>query len=126
MGRFFMRQKGDFMRADVSLALRADIAASVFCNADYSDIEFLALTPAPKTDEDLEALAPQIQARALRVVGVMGRVNGVPQIAWRDLPQYPSCFSALRAAFLRYCNRLESGDEVEWLEALYALSDTRF
>jgi hypothetical protein len=116
------------MRDDVALAFRSDIAVSIFANVDFSDTEFAALSPVsegPELEYQLAALATEIQRRGLRNVGVMGRVDGTPEILLNTLPDDGTRLNALRAAFLCYCTVLTSGDEIFWLERLHALPDTR-
>jgi hypothetical protein len=116
------------MRDDVALAFRSDIAVSIFACADFSDTEFAALSPVPEGAElesQLAVLATEIRRRGLRNVGVMGRVDGAPETLLSTLPEDGTRLNALRAAFLRYCNVLTSGDEIFWLERLHALPDTR-
>jgi hypothetical protein len=116
------------MRDDVALAFRSDIAVSIFANADFSDTEFAALSPVPdarESETQLAALTKEVQRRGLRNVGVIGRVDGAPEILLSILPEDGTRLNALRAAFLRYCTVLTCGDEIFWLERLHALPDTR-
>jgi len=116
------------MRNDVALAFRSDIAVSIFANADFSDTAFAALSPVPngpESESGLAALTTEVQRRGLRHVGVIGRIDGTPEILLSILPEDGTRLNALRAAFQHYCTVLTIGDEVPWLERLHALPDMR-
>jgi len=105
--------------------MRASIAVSIFASQDFTDYFFLAVKPVPTTETELEAASAQLAGKGLGWVGVIGMVDDMPQVSLEHVPDDPGCLSALSAAFVRYCNSLTTGDEVEWLERLYALPDVR-
>lgn len=110
------------------LALDAEIAVYVLCDADMTNIELLPLKPRSLPDSEVQALNHCWTGRELRGLGVIGIVKGAPHVALKELLGVEQ-IAALSAAFVTYVNTLiavgleqeREGIEVQELCRLWSL-----
>jgi hypothetical protein len=121
------------------LALDSSVAVLVLMGAP-DDVEFVPLKPRAADERMLAELKAQWPGRGLRSVGVVGLVGITPRYALKG-SLAPEQVDVLVAAFLTYIRVLfgspfvgpphtedspeQKGDEIDWLEQLYCLADTR-
>lgn len=107
------------------LASDAQFAVAVLGNLHTGDLELVNLGATSSADEQRGW-----RERRLGFIGVVGLIDGVPEVALAEVIDAET-LSALSRAFAR-CVRNEvnarlqpSGDGVEWLKRLYSLPDER-
>ena len=119
---------------------KAESRVYIVANADGTDAEFIPMDALEAGFQDLAARRPGMQGR-LAGVGVAGLVGGVPVVQLRQDPDDFMVVVRLTSAFSQYVVNgravpnaephvlqdafVDVGDSVDWLEALYALRDSR-
>jgi hypothetical protein len=113
---------------------KAENRVYIVANADGTDAEFIPMDALEAGFQDLAARRRGMQGR-LAGVGIAGLVGGVPVVQLRQDPDDFMVVVRLTAAFSQYvlAGRVvpdaetppHVGDSVDWLEALYALRDSR-
>jgi hypothetical protein len=117
---------------------KAESRVYIVANADGTDAEFIPMDALEAGFQELAARRPGMEEQRLAGVGVAGLVGGVPIVQLRQDPDDFMVVVRLTAAFSQYvvAGRVVPdaetetqphfvGDSVTWLEALYALRDSR-
>jgi hypothetical protein len=116
------------------LAVDAQHAVYVLSNPDASDCEFITLKPMVPESE-IQNIATRWAGRNFKGVGVAGLVNGIPQLALKELPADSLVIVRLTAAYARYVDVIanpraeqqpqRAGDFVQFATGLWSLDDSR-
>jgi hypothetical protein len=118
-----------FRERSIQLTGESTIAVFILVGAHPGDAEFVPLRPRPADAAMWAEIRSRWAGRELREAGVLGVVGGNVRCAFKE-PLDEPCIAALAEAFVAYCEtlapgRIGKGDEVEWLERLWALPDPR-
>lgn len=114
-----------------TLAMESTLAIAILANADVTDIEAVPVSPRGYSAEKFDELQTLWAPRGLRFIGAAGIVDGKARLVLAE-PLDHIRVAALWQTFAAYCESFsdnteqeQTGDEVAWLNALFALNDPR-